>query len=530
MNRVHFFVYALVVFHASVGRAQIDDLIKILPSNKKEAVISALSLLPAKQRQGIQDYLAVIGLESDEGQNVGFKNFNEELLYENPCINELAGNFYADLLANDLEVNLKSLMNPTKLGKPSLKDTTKETGLKPGWLWEKALSYSKGDKLLAMQLVGICGHDDLNQLDEDFRMKFSGGQKGKNLFYSDVDIKNKIAEIWKGLPAEKRSALEKKGGSDAIFNKLKKSVGFEEGITCPAPVGAMYYAKSLGEQYDIPEVLKDRIAKIQAPSKGAEFLPGKYYHLMGAAYSSCFLVRRNVPDFVSEKIVKGAINVYRSSRMCNSLTGLENPHFSGKSTSQIFEDLLKVRKSFESCFDKATSKGTGASSYSYWIKKTKSPPSHCYAADLLNLTVLMDEDITNEILQKKISRKVAEHDAVRMFRASKFYSSSNQCQGTQLGTDVKEFLEENSFTKTGDECGMGLDKQRCEGVRKLLETYLVDFEWSEAQHLAGLKFAKDHCPSMGAGKSLDAAACKALGKPVPQNKHGDDERKSSSAR
>ena len=524
MNRLFFVFTACLVLQFRGARAQVDELIKNLPSNKKELAISTLSVLPKQQQQGIVDYLAVIGLESYEGENIGFKNFNQALILENPCVEEVAANFYAELLVNDLDANLKFLMNPSKPGKPSLRETAKDLGLKPGWLWDKALNFAKGDKLLAMNIIGICGHDDTSQLDEDFRMKLSDFSKEKKAAYSDAEIKNKINQLWKTLQIEKKTSLEKRGGVDAILQKLKKSVGLEGGVTCPASIGAMYYAQSMGEKYDIPESLKQRIARVQAPTEGAEMLPSKYYHLMGAAYSSCFLVRRDIPNFISKKMVTGAINVYRSSSMCKSLTERENVNFKGKSVSQIFDDLLKVRDNFETCFNHVVTPGPKSADYSFWTKKLKGAPSYCYAGDLLSQVVLRDEHITNEILLKKVVRKVAEHDAVIMFKKSKFYESSNLCQGAQLGSDVRDFLEENSHpNKTGD-CQIGIDIQRCVDARKLLETYLVDFEWSEAQHLAGLQFAIDHCPSLRQGKSIEAAACKALGKTETKKNRNDESR------
>ena len=503
-----------ITFLALQAQSQVDDLLNMLPSDKKDLALTTLNLLPADQKQGITDYLAVTGIVSYSSENKGFKKFNQSLLKSNPCINELAATFYSDISISDLDLLLKDAFANNSLGKPSLNKTVHDLKLKPGWLWEKALHFAQGDKLLAMQLIGVCGHDDASQLDGDFRLASAEKMRGYKLKYSDEELNQKINELWKTYSSENKKITEEMGGSTVLLQHLKKTVDFQNGVSCPSATSAMYYPQALGEKYDLSNALKTRITSVQAPVKGKESLPAKAYHIMGAAYSSCFLVRRNVPDFVSKKIVTGAINAYRSARVCANFANFD-PRADNKSVDVILKDIESVKNNFELCLVKSAGKSTIAGeekAYSYWMPQTGKTPNYCYAGFFLNPSLILDKDVTDEIIARKVTRKLAERDARIMFTKSKYYLSANKCVGEQLGSDVRDFLQENSFTKNKSACGEGIDQKRCEEARKVIETYAVDFEWSETQHTQGLEFAKENCPRMDSTKNLNDLACKALGK------------------
>lgn len=55
---------------------------------------------------------------------------------------------------------------------------------------------------------------------------------------------------------------------------------------------------------------------------------------------------------------------------------------------------------------------------------------------------------------------------------------------------VRSYFSKYRYGTENNPCPSSLSKERCEAARKLMDTYLVDFEWSEAQHIAGLEFAK----------------------------------------
>ena len=44
----------------------------------------------------------------------------------------------------------------------------------------------------------------------------------------------------------------------------------------------------------------------------------------------------------------------------------------------------------------------------------------------------------------------------------------------------------------------------------MMATWAIDFDWSEAQHLAGLDFAYDNCTEGSSAEDLVAKACAAI--------------------
>jgi hypothetical protein len=77
-----------------------------------------------------------------------------------------------------------------------------------------------------------------------------------------------------------------------------------------------------------------------------------------------------------------------------------------------------------------------------------------------------------------------------------------------------ETLPSKEYGKEGSEnpCPQQWSSQRCSAARTVMATYAVDFEWSEAQQLAGYQFAKKNCRRYDPEKSIEIMSCKALNK------------------
>lgn len=511
---IKFNLFCLIVIFISTTNAQVDKLLEMMPSDKKTMALSALNFLPLKQKQGIEDYLAVTGIASFGSENKGFKNYNTNTLLTNPCFAELAASFYSDIRGDDLDSLLKSLKSNSSLGKPSLNDKADS----PGFLWQKALDFSKGNKYLAMQLVGVCGHDDTSQVDsellnEQLKIKESFVSK-----YTADEIDGKLQLIWKHYKSESKKIIEQQpGGAAKVLNDSKSSYMKKTKFQCPSAWNQMYLSKSLGHKYDISDQLKQDIATIQAPTKGMSVLPSKYYHVLGAAYSSCFLVAKDVPNFISEKMVKGAISAYRSSRICERFADNSSP-IEQKSVEEIFNNVNLAKSNFNICFvQKISEDSVTNKKFNYWTTKEGNLPDYCMVYKYISIELLRDGDISDQIILNKINRALALRDATQIFAASKFFKNSNKCQGEQLGTDVKDFLSSNRYTINKSDCGLGIDKQRCINARKLIDTFYIDFEWSEAQHMAGFQFAKDNCKEANSTKSIDEFSCEIIGKSSSKN-------------
>lgn len=133
-----------------------------------------------------------------------------------------------------------------------------------GWVWDLALKNANGNPNRAMDLIGLCGHDN----------RFQGA----------------------------KSFINKETGQKTYLN-------------CPEGSSPFFVPQALGKDADISGDLKNKIQQIQNP-KGTSNIPAKYYHTMGEAFVSCQLIQKgHKPEDVIE-VAKLAARVYRSIYLC----------------------------------------------------------------------------------------------------------------------------------------------------------------------------------------------------------------------
>lgn len=489
-------VLTVLLFHGFLKAEPIDDLINVFPSKIKTVAQFGKKVLPTNYRQGINEYLQVIGMDAARGMNTSIAKFNDEILRKNPCFSDLATEFYLAIQKEDIERSAKSgIPYFTNALSMPLSAKPKDFGKEPGWLWEKALEFSRGDKLLAIQLIGICGHDDKLQLIDDISgIPFSSekAERLRKMSPSEADLKKVALSETKYFRDEEESIEER---AQYYFRMIKEPFEFKnrKGIGCPQATSAFFAPQALGIEFDISDQLKEKVSKTQAPTKGAQSLPGKNYHIMGSAYASCLLLRRGIPQIVAEKIVMGAINSYRSSRICEFIkSDFQVP--SHLSVSQITKEFISLRSQADEN-----------------VCLVEKPPYVCELNEMFDLNELRDSDMTQEIIEKKVTRYFARSDAARLFRASPFFDRANGCEGPQLGSAIRDFASVNSISsKVEDQtrCPSGLSRERCDSARRLIETYFVDFEWSEGQHKSGFEFARKNCPTYNPANPPENVACK----------------------
>lgn len=508
-STIRILLYCAALFVSAAAFADnVDDMLNMLPQNEKSAASLVLNGILPNQRQGLEDYLEILGTKANGNQNDGIRNYNRALLDKNPCIQNLAAEFYASLNQDEVNGIVSGSLQVGKLGSVSIAQKSTDIGLKPGWLWDKALKYAGGDKLLAMDLIGICGHDDVSQLPGRMKLDAAGSEQFKNPTPEVLQLIRKqiLAVMTKSAEAKDLPLVQFQKAADTYLETFKVS----NGVSCPNTMSPMFYAQALGADADIPQNLKDRIVRIQAPTKGASVIPAKAYHIMGEAYASCHLVSREVPDFISQKVVMGSINAYRSSRVCEAFN-VGAPVDHKKNVSELLSDFKKIRANPAACYTKKEIKEKNVDFYEIDLKSAEGL-EYCDVESLLGgISLIEDKDITDEIVIRKLTRKVAEADAQEMFKNSPAYQASNKCSGPQLGTAVRDYLATNGYEEKGHPCPADLAKERCDAARKVMDTYLVDFQWSEAEHLAGLKFAEKNCPSYDTTKSPEQVACRIIG-------------------
>ena len=495
-GKIAFVIGPLMVALAGflAGAAPIDETISLLPENMKSLAQNTLSLAPSRYVDGINNYLTMIGLDTEAGANRGIQKFNLQLLEKNKCFAEIAGEFYGEFHERKIKELWQAIdkNDVDYVRRPHLYSKITDKGGQPGMLWEIANRYAQGDGNLAMALIGLCGHDDTMQFPGNFQFNSTEArlrsQKYLNGVINQVDFKEKTdrytAELKKKDPRSSYS-------SDSLRRDISE---INQSIECPSGLNTFYYPQSLGAEADIPQSLKEKIVRVQAPTKGGKVLPAKYYHLMAGAATSCQLVQGGLPKFVSKVLVEHAVNGYRAGRLCGEK--LKSP------AAQGLPRELKV--ALPIAFKMKAIAGLCQKN-----ENLRSP--ECQMHELLGGSSFWeDPDLTDEIIQKKLERKLGELDAAELFAKSSDFQKSGGCKGPQFTKSVYNFLSKNGTGGEKNPCPKDWSETRCSNTRNVLATYAVDFEWSEAQQIAGLTFAAERCHPYKRGESIESSACSAL--------------------
>lgn len=324
-----FFLFLEMAYGAdSASLALLRDKIAALPWAPRQSEMVKL----------IGDYERVLSPEKYErtvhgqpivGQsNNGLILYNSDLVSADPALAIKASKFYA-------EVALVEAARPngdryTKLrGRPLVTDFAGggKNGIYPGWVFDLALKHSGGDKAEAIRIIGICGHDDMGAANPfsallDGKEGQKHWQKLRDQLAQEVSVRESIVA---GMNAEGASrqdfreiTLQKNLGEIALA--AMNSSPDSKHSNCPPRESIFFTPESLGAGLTISEKTRQRIVNSQGKDVSGEepdssFIPGKYYHIYGAAHVSCEMIRRgNDPELVAktEPLLAWA---YRTMRM-----------------------------------------------------------------------------------------------------------------------------------------------------------------------------------------------------------------------
>jgi hypothetical protein len=415
-----------------------------LPQSIKELIGN----IPLDQARGVQEYLEAIGHEAEGGANTGIISYNDRIL-ENNCLERLATRFYGRI--RERHQFPAQALNQSSAATIRLNRSLNSSSSSPaGFAWAEAMEFSGNDGNLAMQLLGICGHDD----------------------YQTAVFTSAFQVPFKSRPS----------------------------LICPRVVSPFYTPGSLGSDVDISPDLKNRIVEIQTSNGDASRLPAKYYHVMGAAYTSCILARRNVPKPVAELLNSRAVNGYRAGRLCKdllfarrSLESLED-----RSTQDILNDLRKYAKQGSDC------NKDESLSFCY-IEKNDLLRELAHQSVRPIHASSLPEDVKEREEQRvlvHIRRQLGQSLALKELNSSPSVSRSF-CSGPQITDTVRNEIERLSNQRS---CRV-LTRSQCEQVTRMARTWSLDFEWSQAQHRVGLDFAYRHCKPLPSGTSHLQGAC-----------------------
>jgi hypothetical protein len=321
----------------------------------------------------------------------------------------------------------------------------------PGFVWDMAMKHAANDPNLAMALIGVCGHDNTNQFgDDNFNM----------------DI----------------------GNASGVY------LASSHGVNCPDRSSPFFSPGSLGAEANITSQLQSRIGELQGNNGDSSFIPSKYYHVMGSAMSSCLLLRKGVPQAMAKTIVSTAVNAYRAGRIC--------------------QDYL------------------AHSQYFVHVSKGHSIDAGPILDDVLSGAIPINENldfsslseeqqtVLNDLSIKEILRESAEIRNQKLERLLSFYNASlllkkNPNIEKECSNPPKASMSLVNYLKSGEHkksnvCPSDWRPARCQQAIHRLDTWAVDFEWTEAQHLAGFEFARKNCkPTYNDENALERSACSA---------------------
>lgn len=376
--------------------------------------------------------------------------------------------------------------------------TTDNPALENGWVWKLALKHSKGNSFAAMQLIGMCGHDDYHQTEfmyEDNSEKANISLK-ESVASLKLKLKTELVDLTKQRDGDKKSVNDPEELQkilkvrdkylDAII-KLETN-GPQRMLNCPSAGSPFFTPRSLDASADITQELKKKIEAVQNPDRSKK-INAKYYHVYGAAFSSCFLIANG---FAPEKAIivqKQVARLYRAEGICEYSKNLAEK-------SALLEQ--KIEKA-------AAQKKMTLNEFIYTeIKKTDHDKGCSRSADPQICKTVRDIFGHETTLFKKdpaaakdrLDEKLKKIDAARLYNS--WYVGGNTFGAHLLCTDIriggpKDLLDVNHSVSFIGARPAGWTPERYDAAAKQLATWDVDFEWTIAQHEAGALFAAKNC-------------------------------------
>ncbi|MEO5667421.1 MAG: hypothetical protein ABIR96_05120 [Bdellovibrionota bacterium] len=474
------------------------------------SLATKLKKVPGGMGALIHDYQEILGLNaySSSGEvgasNAGIAKHFETVLKNDPKLQDAARAFYKDIRARDVERvawnNIRSDEQFPLKDRASLADHAhdiKNPNLTDGWAWDLALKYSERDPVLAMRIIGLCGHDDTAQgsyytaippeqqesvvkeeqsamlletrlleakiarnlaLIDELKLKLAhpGGNEQQ-----DIEDKFSLANLQEQVISDKTSLATNESTPN------ESPLGRE--LICPPKSSSFYYPGGLGAKVDIPQDLKDRIIKTQenasARPRGRQpgaLLPAKYYHIMGSAAVACELVAKGHSPALVKSLSRLLGWAYRAQRL--NAEQCRNAFDDAKAEDK--ERLVKLRNkaSFGKKKDAQNTKGDEAS-----------PEEH------------------------RSENQNVSQDAVQLMKASALGGQkigwgdfSVQIPQTNFRVKVPAWLEKFDYVKNFSK-PKDWSNERFAAAKLKMESWFADWAWTTEQHAVGGDFGAEMC-------------------------------------
>lgn len=459
----------------------------------EQVLKETLKIIPQSSlKKGIEVYLEIINGKSYEydaavgSSNKGIIMYQSKTLDANSCFGKLAEAFYKDISNEDRKNNSRT--------RPSLDDESGKdanASLKPGWLFEKAMEYSNGDANLAINLIGLCGHDDTANGEKEY----SSDKKQVEAQYLKVLDKmishNKEEKSYYSI-----EELEK--FRNKVVSGEVKLEAHDRKINCPSIESSLYLSKALGSEVDLSQEYKDKIATIQAPNKGKSVIPSKNYHILGSAYMACQLITQGVSPKIAETIEKIAAWGYRTIRINQKIkedlgrfeqseTLYRHYKSHNRASKTTFDEWMRYPQNYEPLFK----------NFQHFEKKEKEILLDRWLG-LYNAAKVMDSmTLGGNILGLSIPHT----------NLSLNFSEDPITKKIELLKKEKEEAKMSS-----EKTPLTLSQERKKAAEEKALTYLMDWDWTVKQHTIGARFAAENCKKKPLNHTLDQDACSAFDK------------------
>lgn len=454
---------------------------------------------------GAARYMEILGLYSYEHgigmNNQGIVNHFQRNFRNSPCFQDLAVEFYNEIKLRDERSTPPDALN----GRPSLQDSVGQgrfSNLDSGWLWRRAMQFSNNNANLAMELIGMCGHDDVEQGTFPYLDRTPG---------AFAEQQQRIEELRQDILSLPRNDPQRSHLERQIRQMEGQSQGIPSEMRCPEASSVMYAPGSLG--VDIPNSLKNEIAGIQAPNSGARSLPAKYYHVMGSAYMACQMVQEGSSANAAQGIQNFAAVGYRNYRLCQSTNAnvarrnrvLEfyqahrntsanttaGSNISRRSNENIYDFLFRVASQERN--------STGHIECAAAVKNGTASES-CRLLDSFGFGA--NEAYSDAQIQRVIRSRMDDYNASWLYQNS----TDMLCRPTATSFNPPPAGIEPGRS-TLRVCLDGFPQESCDSARNRLQTWEADLNWTSAQHRTGAEFATSNCTRNT--RPMEELACEA---------------------
>lgn len=475
-------------------------------------------------RNGLIEYVKIVDpssysdFDSVRQENPGIKGYFEKKFETNPCFQYAALGFYDDVakvLKKDhtcgkgVEFSSAAEKYGCYEGHLSLDDYAgrdHKSKLEEGWLLKLAMKHANNNLPAALDLIGMCGHDDQEQGRFSFHDKSERGMR---------ELKKEIAKH-KEMLAEaerevKKAAKDPKYNKEALVgykNQLRslpygiKSMEESDGnigiLSCPYEFTDFFLPGSLSKQANISPQLVEKIKSIQGRDKKT-ILPPKHYNIYASANLGCKMAQQGMTPFDANLIQTTSVRLYRGIRMCETVQQLLSKKEAAKTIfrdyverDNVEKEILRLwelnKKGNLNCDriqdDKNQGKLFNQQSY-----------AQCEALYFYDITHLAESE--REAVVRKVKRLRARIDAATLY--SNWYIGGNTVAGVQVPcTDLRLKGPSDLMEPTKGILGKlsrpkDWSNERYEEATRTLATWELDFEWTVAQHSAGVKFGSKAC-------------------------------------